>query len=48
MFLHSHRLSLSHPITRKRLVLVSPLPRELAEVLPKAGIQAPAALHSGG
>jgi 23S rRNA pseudouridine955/2504/2580 synthase len=48
MFLHSQRLSLAHPVTRKRLVFVSPLPQELAEVLPKAGIQARAALHSGG
>lgn len=39
MFLHSTRLSLSHPITRKRLVFVSPLPPELQEVLPRAGIQ---------
>lgn len=39
MFLHSTRLSLSHPITRKRLVCVSPLPPELQEVLPRAGIQ---------
>ncbi|MGZ6142838.1 MAG: RluA family pseudouridine synthase, partial [Myxococcales bacterium] len=48
MFLHSMRLSLPHPITRKRLVFVSPLPEELSEVLPKAGIQAPTSLHSGG
>ena len=48
MFLHSTRLSLPHPITKKRLVFSSPLPQELLEVLPKAGIQAPASLHSGG
>ena len=40
MFLHSQRLSLPHPINRKRLVFVSPLPDELAQVLPRAGIQA--------
>ncbi len=48
MFLHSQRLSLPHPITRKRLTFVSPLPDELLQALPKAGIQAGAALHSGG
>ena len=40
MFLHSQRLSLPHPLNRKRLVFVSPLPDELAQVLPRAGIQA--------
>jgi len=40
MFLHSQRLSLPHPVNRKRLVFVSPLPDELAQVLPRAGIQA--------
>jgi 23S rRNA pseudouridine955/2504/2580 synthase len=39
MFLHSTRLSLAHPITKKRLVCVSPLPPELLECLPRAGIQ---------
>jgi 23S rRNA pseudouridine955/2504/2580 synthase len=39
MFLHSLRLSLPHPISKKRLVLVAPLPEELVEVLPRAGIQ---------
>ena len=39
MFLHSTRLSLAHPITKKRLVFVSPLPKELEECLPRAGIQ---------
>src|SRR4051812_2768147 len=39
MFLHSARLSLSHPMTRKRLALVSPLPGELLDVLPRAQIQ---------
>jgi 23S rRNA pseudouridine955/2504/2580 synthase len=48
MFLHSLRLSLAHPITRKRLTLVAPLPKELAEVLPRAGIQASAVNHSRG
>ena len=48
MFLHSTRLALQHPITRKRLELLSPLPDELLQALPKAGIQAPPGLHSGG
>jgi 23S rRNA pseudouridine955/2504/2580 synthase len=39
MFLHSSRLSLPHPITKKRLALVSPLPEELLACLPRAGIQ---------
>jgi len=39
MFLHSLRLSLAHPVTRKRLVFIAPLPSELSEVLPRAGIQ---------
>ncbi len=39
MFLHSLRLSLPHPLSKKRLVLVAPLPEELVEVLPRAGIQ---------
>ena len=39
MFLHSARLSLSHPLTRKRLVFESPLPSDLAESLPRAGIR---------
>ena len=39
MFLHSLRLSLPHPLSQKRLVLVAPLPKELVEVLPRAGIQ---------
>jgi 23S rRNA pseudouridine955/2504/2580 synthase len=39
MFLHSARLSLAHPVTKKRLVFQSPLPQELQEVLPRAGIQ---------
>lgn len=39
MFLHSARLSLPHPITKKRLVFTSPLPKELVETLPRAGIQ---------
>jgi 23S rRNA pseudouridine955/2504/2580 synthase len=38
MFLHSARLSLSHPITKKRLQLVSPLPSELLDCLPRAQI----------
>jgi 23S rRNA pseudouridine955/2504/2580 synthase len=39
MFLHSFRLSLPHPLLRKRLAFVAPLPAELAEALPRAGIQ---------
>jgi 23S rRNA pseudouridine955/2504/2580 synthase len=38
MFLHSARLSLAHPITKKRLALVSPLPPELEGCLPRAQI----------
>jgi 23S rRNA pseudouridine955/2504/2580 synthase len=38
MFLHSTRLSLAHPLTKKRLTFVSHLPHELQEVLPRAGI----------
>src|SRR5260370_40941563 len=34
MFLHSLRLSLPHPISKKRLVLVAPLPEGPGEVLP--------------
>jgi 23S rRNA pseudouridine955/2504/2580 synthase len=41
MFLHSTRLELAHPITRKRLVFASPLPDELAQALKRAGVQAP-------
>lgn len=39
MFLHSLRLSLSHPLTKKRLALVAALPEELSAALPRAGIQ---------
>jgi hypothetical protein len=39
MFLHSARLSLQHPISKKRLVFVAPLPSELSDCLPRAGIQ---------
>ena len=39
MFLHSLQLTLAHPITRKQLVFRAPLPSELMEVLPKAGIK---------
>ena len=39
MFLHSTRLSIAHPLTKKRLVFVSPLPEELSDSLPRAGIQ---------
>ena len=39
MFLHSARLSIAHPITGKRLIFESPLPAELADALPRAGIK---------
>jgi len=39
MFLHSTRLALAHPVTKKRLVFESPLPQDLAESLPRAQIQ---------
>jgi 23S rRNA pseudouridine955/2504/2580 synthase len=39
MFLHSSRLALPHPLTKKRLSLHAPLPQDLAESLPRAGIQ---------
>jgi 23S rRNA pseudouridine955/2504/2580 synthase len=39
MFLHSARLSLAHPLNKRRLSFISPLPRELREALPRAGIQ---------
>lgn len=39
MFLHSLRLSLPHPISKKRLVLLAPLPQELVEALSRAKIQ---------
>jgi len=38
MFLHSARLELAHPLTKKRLIFESPLPQELADCLPRAGI----------
>src|SRR4051812_3654991 len=38
MFLHSSRLALAHPVSGKKLVFDAPLPDELAEVLPKAGV----------
>ena len=38
MFLHSTKLSLAHPLTRKYLTFVSNLPHELVEVLSRAGI----------
>ena len=39
MFLHSLQLSLAHPLTKKQLVFRAPLPPELVDVLPKAGIK---------
>ncbi len=39
MFLHSLQLSIAHPMTKKQLIFRAPLPRELEEVLPKAGIK---------
>ena len=41
MFLHSSRLALPHPVGGKRLVFDAPLPRDLVEVLPKAGVAWP-------
>jgi 23S rRNA pseudouridine955/2504/2580 synthase len=41
MFLHSSRLALAHPVTGKRLVFNAPLPGDLVEVLPKAGVAWP-------
>jgi 23S rRNA pseudouridine955/2504/2580 synthase len=38
MFLHSARLSLAHPITKKRLAFVAPLPTELLDCLPRVQI----------
>ena len=38
MFLHSSRLALAHPVTGKRLVFNAPLPADLVEVLPRAGV----------
>jgi len=39
MFLHSARLALAHPLTKKRLIFESPLPQELADCLLRAGIR---------
>ena len=39
MFLHSARLALAHPLTKRRLIFESPLPSELADCLPRAGIR---------
>lgn len=39
MFLHSARLALAHPVTKKRLAFESPLPQDLADCLPRAGIR---------
>jgi 23S rRNA pseudouridine955/2504/2580 synthase len=39
LFLHARRLRFAHPISGKPVVLVSPLPTELREALPKLGIQ---------
>ena len=39
MFLHSARLALAHPLTKKRLIFESPLPQQLADCLPRAGIR---------
>jgi 23S rRNA pseudouridine955/2504/2580 synthase len=38
MFLHSSRLALEHPATGKRLAFTSPLPAELQDALPRAGV----------
>ena len=39
MFLHSARLALAHPISGKRLIFESPLPPDLSDCLPRAGIR---------
>src|SRR6266850_5759246 len=39
MFLHSARLALAHPLTKKRLIFETPLPQELADCLLRAGIR---------
>jgi 23S rRNA pseudouridine955/2504/2580 synthase len=39
MFLHSARLALQHPLTKKRLIFESRLPSDLADCLPRAGIR---------
>ena len=39
MFLHSARLALAHPLSGKRLIFESPLPEDLANCLPRAGIR---------
>jgi len=39
MFLHSARLALAHPLTGKRLIFESPLPKDLTDCLPRAGIR---------
>lgn len=38
MFLHSARLAMRHPLSKKHLELSSPLPKELGEALARAGI----------
>jgi len=48
MFLHSSRLALPHPVTGKRLVFNAPLPRDVAQVLPRAGVAwSPTPAHQG-
>jgi len=39
MFCTAPRLELAHPLTKKRLIFESPLPQELADCLPRAGIR---------
>ena len=33
--LHSHRLELTHPVTRRRLTVTAPLPEDMARLLPE-------------
>ena len=33
--LHSHRLELTHPVTRRRLTVTAPLPEDMAQLLPE-------------
>ena len=33
--LHSHRLELTHPVTRRRLTVTAPLPEDMVRLLPE-------------
>jgi 23S rRNA pseudouridine1911/1915/1917 synthase len=41
-FLHAKALGLTHPVTKQRLHVESPLPRELLEVLERHALPVPA------